>query len=335
MNILITGGCGFIGTNFILETLKNKKFNILNLDKLTYAGSSGNLKNLEKNQNYNFIQGDICDYDLVFKVIKDFKPEKILHFAAESHVDRSIKNPLKFIDTNIVGTANLLDASLKYYDSNKIDNFMFVHVSTDEVYGSLGKDKYFNENSPYNPNSPYSASKASSDHLVRAWNKTYGLPIIITNCSNNYGPYQNPEKLIPMIISKCLNQNPIPIYGDGSNVRDWIYVNDHCKALDLVLNHGKIGQNYAIGGNCEVTNLEMAEKICTILNDLKPSKSINDYNKLISFVDDRPGHDFRYAINSKKINKYLNWYPKENFDSGIKKTIEWYILNENWLINHL
>ena len=330
MKMFITGGCGFIGSNFILNRFKNGKHKILNYDKLTYAGNINNLKTIENNKSYSFIRGDICDYDLLLNTINTFSPDIIIHFAAESHVDRSISNPTNFLKTNISGTANLLNASLNYLSNTKNKDFKFIHVSTDEVFGSIDNNLYFDENSTYKPNSPYSASKASSDHLVRAWNKTYGLPTIITNCSNNYGPYQFPEKLIPLIISNCLDEKKLPIYGDGSNIRDWIYVKDHCEALNRIIYKGIIGQTYMVGGSSETSNLNMVKNICIILDKLKPRPSKESYKKLISFVDDRLGHDHRYAVNSDKIKTTLNWEPKESLGSGIRKTIEWYINNEAW-----
>tara|TARA_B100001758_G_C18386766_1_gene600582 strand:+ start:222 stop:1262 length:1041 start_codon:yes stop_codon:yes gene_type:complete len=327
MKILITGGSGFIGTNFILDQI-NKKNHILNVDKLSYA-SNHSLSNIINNDSYKFIKSDICDYEYISKIIFDYKPESIIHFAAESHVDRSIDSPLECINNNITGTLNLLHASRKYWNQ-KQRNFRFIHVSTDEVYGSLPNNGFFTENSQYKPNSPYSASKAATDHLVRAWVKTYGFPAIITNCSNNYGPFQFPEKLIPLIIIKSIDEKPLPVYGDGSNVRDWLHVDDHCRALDKILMESKVGEKYNIGGNNEVKNIEIVKIICNTLDKLRPRKNKQKYSELITFVKDRPGHDFRYAINNSKIIKYLGWEPKETFESGIKKTIQWYLNNEEW-----
>jgi len=332
MKILLTGGAGFIGSNFILNFIDNHQ--ILNYDLITYAGNNNNLDSIKNHKNYTFQKGDIRDYKLLDKVINDFSPDSIINFAAESHVDRSIDGPKVFIETNIIGTYELLNSSLKYFKSlkdNKKEIFKFVHISTDEVYGSLGKEGKFSESAPYSPSSPYSASKASSDHLAKAWYKTYNLPIVVTNCSNNYGPYQFPEKLIPLIISNCLSNKELPIYGDGLNVRDWIYVDDHCRGVFEVLSNGKIGETYNIGGNQELTNIELVKKICEILDTIKPSKIINSYKELITFVKDRPGHDFRYAINTKKIENKLNFFPIETIDTGLLKTIKWYLENQDWI----
>ena len=332
--ILVTGGSGFIGSNFIHYLINNTDYQrIINLDKLTYAGNNENLSNIQQNIRYKFIKGNICDRQCIKKIFQDYSPNKIVHFAAESHVDRSIDGPKDFINTNIVGTSILLEESLSYYNKLKKlskSSFKFHHISTDEVFGSLGEKGSFAEDSPYDPSSPYSASKASSDHLVRAWHRTFGLPVTISNCSNNYGPYQFPEKLIPLIIINCLSNKSLPVYGKGENIRDWLYVEDHCKAINLILQEGAIGDTYNIGGNNEISNLNIVESICTILDKLKPSNSGKSYNQMISFVKDRPGHDFRYAINTTKIKKDLNWEPKETFDSGLTKTIKWYLENENW-----
>ena len=332
--ILVTGGSGFIGSNFIHYLINNTDYQrIINLDKLTYAGNNENLINIQQNIRYKFIKGDICDRQCIKKIFQDYSPNKIVHFAAESHVDRSIDGPKDFINTNIVGTSILLEESLSYYNKLKKlskSSFKFHHISTDEVFGSLGEKGSFAEDSPYDPSSPYSASKASSDHLVRAWHRTFGLPVTISNCSNNYGPYQFPEKLIPLMIINCLSNKSLPVYGKGENIRDWLYVEDHCKAINLILQEGAIGDTYNIGGNNEISNLNIVESICTILDKLKPSNSGKSYNQMISFVKDRPGHDFRYAINTTKIKKDLNWEPKETFDSGLIKTIKWYLENENW-----
>ena len=332
--ILVTGGSGFIGSNFIHYLINNTDYQrIINLDKLTYAGNTENLINIQDNTRYKFIKGDICDKQCIKKIFQDYSPNKIVHFAAETHVDRSIDGPKDFINTNIVGTSILLEESLSYYNKLKKlskSSFKFHHISTDEVFGSLGEKGFFVEDSPYDPSSPYSASKASSDHLVRAWHRTFGLPVTISNCSNNYGPYQFPEKLIPLMIINCLSNKSLPVYGKGENIRDWLYVEDHCKAINLILQEGAIGDTYNIGGNNEISNINIVESICTILDKLKPSNSGKSYKQLISFVKDRPGHDFRYAINTTKIKKDLNWEPKETFDSGLIKTIKWYLKNENW-----
>jgi dTDP-glucose 4,6-dehydratase len=319
MNLLVTGGAGFIGSNFILYWLKKySQDKILNLDKLTYAGNLENLKSVENNQNYNFVKGDICDLSLVDSLIKKYNIDTIVHFAAESHVDRSIMDPAPFIKTNVEGTYVLLEAALK----NKIKRFH--HISTDEVFGALplnSKEK-FNEKTAYNPRSPYSASKASSDHLVRAYYITYGLPVTISNCSNNYGPYQFPEKLIPLAITNIIEGKKVPIYGDGLYVRDWLYVEDHCKALDLILHKGKIGETYFIGGLTEdIPNIEVVRKILKIMGKDE---------SYIEYVKDRPGHDRRYAIDWSKINRELSWKPEVNFDTGLKLTIDWYLKNQDW-----
>lgn len=328
-NILVTGGSGFIGSNFVHNLLeKNTDINIHNLDKLTYAGNNNNHQNLNKNKNYNFIHGDICSQNDVSKILDERNIEAIVHFAAESHVDRSINGPSDFINTNILGTFNLLQCSLKYY--KEIGEFLFMHVSTDEVYGSLAiDDAPFTEKNQYAPNSPYSASKASSDHLVRSWFHTFGLPVITSNCSNNYGPFQYPEKLIPLTIQNALNGRPIKIYGDGSNIRDWLYVKDHCNAIEAIMTKGKYGEVYNVGGLNEKTNLEIVNTICEILDDLVPMG--NSYKDLIEFADDRPGHDFRYSIDQTKITNEIGWTPFESFETGIYKTIKWYIDNQKWI----
>jgi len=330
--ILVTGGAGFIGSNFILNNINENE--ILNFDKLTYAGNLDNLKSVENHVNYTFVQGDIKNTDLVQETIYNFKPNAVINFAAESHVDRSIDGPQDFIETNILGTFVLLKTSLNYYNEYKVKDsasFKFLHVSTDEVYGSLGKTGKFKETTSYDPSSPYSASKASSDHLVKAWHHTYGLPILITNCSNNYGSYQFPEKLIPLMIINCLEHKPLPIYGKGDNVRDWIYVDDHCRGIYQVLKKGKIGQTYNLGGNQEMTNIDIVKNICSILDKLKPSNKIDSYESLITFGKDRPGHDFRYAIDSSKVESELNFFPKETLGSGLEKTIKWYLNNLDWI----
>ncbi len=325
--VLITGGCGFIGSNFVHEIVSAGQFHPVVLDKLSYAGNLNNLNMLEKNT-YTFIKGDICDGSIINELFEKYKFLAVFHFAAESHVDRSIDGPRSFIYTNIIGTFNLLQATRD--NLNKIDdNFKFIHISTDEVYGDLKEGEYFKETTPYSPSSPYSASKASSDHLVSAWGRTYGLPVIITNCSNNYGPFQFPEKLIPLIIINCLKWNELPVYGDGQNVRDWLHVFDHCSAINKVYHSGEVNETYNIGGNNEMSNIEVVSTICEILNDMRPSKN-GDYKDLIEFVDDRPGHDFRYAVDCSKIEMHLGWKPNESFESGIKKTIRWYIENEIW-----
>ena len=332
MRIFVTGGCGFIGSNFIISKISQGS-KILNFDKLTYAANQENLSDIDKSPNYIFEKGDIKDSEKVSSAINEFNPNIVINFAAESHVDRSIDGPKDFIETNIIGTYELLQSSLNYFnglsDKHK-SQFKFIHVSTDEVYGSLGHEGRFKETTPYNPSSPYSASKASSDHLVNAWYHTFNLPAIITNCSNNYGPYQFPEKLIPLIIISCLQGKELPIYGDGKNIRDWLYVKDHCTALDHVINHGKIGETYNIGGDEEKTNLEIVNTICNILDKKIPLQNGISYNDSITYVKDRPGHDFRYAIDSSKIKNKLNWQPKYKFEDAIIQTIDWYIGNKFW-----
>ena len=327
--ILVTGGSGFIGANFVVDWLNENDEAIVNLDKLTYAANQNNLLNLNSSDNYFFEKGSIEDSSLVSSLLEKYRPRAIINFAAESHVDRSISDSNAFIQTNILGTHVLLKNSLNYFEKlngAEKERFRFIQISTDEVYGSLKKNGPQSiEESPYFPNSPYSASKASGDHLARAWYKTYGFPVITSNCTNNYGPFQNEEKLIPLAISFCLKGKKLPIYGDGSNIRDWLYVKDHCEALSLILESGKIGETYNIGGKNELTNLEVINKICNTLDNIYPKKEGRSYVEQISFVEDRPGHDYRYGLNISKIENNLGWLPKENFDSGLKKTIEWYL----------
>ena len=330
MTILITGGAGFIGSNFIPYFLeRNPEISVINLDNLTYAGDLENLKEVNNNTNYTFVKGDICDRQLIESLFKKYNFKGVIHFAAESHVDNSISNPDAFIQTNIFGTFNLLDFAKKHWmkGPNEIkpgyENCRFHHISTDEVYGTLGETELFTEQTPYAPNSPYSASKASSDFIIRSYFHTYGMNVVTTNCSNNYGPKQHDEKLIPTIIRKAINGQPIPIYGDGKNIRDWLYVLDHCKGIDLVYKKGKSGETYNIGGNNERSNMYIVNTICDILDNLIPKEK--SYKELISFVSDRPGHDFRYAIDAAKIENKLGWKANENFESGIKKTINWYL----------
>jgi dTDP-glucose 4,6-dehydratase len=332
--IIVTGGSGFIGSNFIRFML-NEGYaeKIINLDKLTYAGNPKNLSDFQQDERYVFVQGDICNQDLVKELFLIHRPNVIVNFAAESHVDRSIDGPGDFIKTNISGTFTLLQESLRYFQTLENENqklFRFHHVSTDEVFGSLNDNGFFTEETPYDPSSPYSASKAASDHLVRAWQRTFGLPIIISNCSNNYGPYQFPEKLIPLMILNCLAEESLPVYGTGENVRDWLYVDDHCEAIHTIIENGKIGETYNVGGNNEIMNIDIVKTICNILDEIKPSTHLKSYMELITFVTDRPGHDFRYAIDSSKLKNELNWQPKETFESGIKKTINWYLENQSW-----
>jgi dTDP-glucose 4,6-dehydratase len=334
--ILVTGGAGFIGGNFVLDWLKDSKADgIINLDKLTYAGNLATLDSLKGDSRHVFVRGDIADKELVTQLLKKHQPRAIVNFAAESHVDRSIHGPAEFVQTNIVGTFNLLECSRSYLnalDQSKKAGFRFHHVSTDEVYGSLSaSDPAFTETNPYEPNSPYSASKAASDHLVRAWFHTYGFPVVTTNCSNNYGPYHFPEKLIPLVILNALNGKPLPIYGDGQQIRDWLYVGDHCSAIREVLAKGKLGETYNIGGWNEKANIDVVKTICSILDALKPKADGKSYAEQITFVTDRPGHDRRYAIDASKLKRELGWKPKETFDTGIKKTVQWYLDNPVWI----
>ena len=327
---LVTGGCGFIGSNYIRTVLdREEDLHVVNLDKLTYAGNIQNLDGISSN-NLTIVKGDICDVDLVNSLFEKHHFDTVVHFAAESHVDRSIEGPAEFIQTNVVGTLNLLEQSRIFINKTNNDNFRFLHVSTDEVYGSLGDDGKFLETTPYDPSSPYSASKAGSDHLVRAWNRTFGLPTLITNCSNNYGSYQFPEKLVPLMIINCLQGNPLPIYGKGENVRDWLFVGDHCDAIHTVLAKGEMGETYNIGGNNEIKNIDVVTIICSLLDEISPREAGSSYSDLITFVKDRPGHDFRYAIDAGKIQNDLGWSPNESFETGIRKTIHWYLDNQNW-----
>jgi dTDP-glucose 4,6-dehydratase len=334
--LFVTGGAGFIGGNFVLDWLKDPKIeSIVNLDKLTYAGNLATLDSLKSDPRHIFVHGDIGDKELVSKLFKEYQPRAIVNFAAESHVDRSIHGPAEFVQTNIVGTFNLLECAREYWNNLAQENknhFRFHHVSTDEVYGSLSSTApAFTETHPYEPNSPYSASKAASNHLVRAWFHTYGLPVVTTNCSNNYGPYHFPEKLIPLVILNALNSKPLPIYGDGQQVRDWLYVGDHCSAIREVLAKGKLGETYNIGGWNEKANLDVVKTICQILDELKPRVDGKSYAEQIIFVKDRPGHDRRYAIDASKLKRELGWKPKETFDTGIKKTVQWYLNNPVWV----
>ena len=331
---IVTGGSGFIGTNFIGFMLVNGfAERIINLDKLTYAGNPQNLLEYDNDKRYAFAQGDICDQELVQELFILHKPDVVVNFAAESHVDRSIDGPGDFVKTNISGTYVLLQEALRYYRSLNNDQqsrFRFHHISTDEVFGSLEEDGFFTEETSYDPSSPYSASKAASDHLVRAWQRTYGLPVIISNCSNNYGPYQFPEKLIPLIILNCLSEKTLPVYGKGENIRDWLYVDDHCAAINNIIEQGNIGETYNVGGNNEIKNIDIVKTICNLLDNTRPSENLKSYQELITFVKDRPGHDFRYAIDSSKLQNKLGWTPKETFEMGIRKTIDWYLDNKTW-----
>ena len=334
MKILVTGGAGFIGSAVVRYIIEHTENEVLNLDKLTYAGNLESLKAVDHSSRYQFQQADICDVEAVTEIFKHYQPDVVMHLAAESHVDRSIDGPAAFIQTNILGTYTLLEVARQYWlglEPNKKTNFKFHHISTDEVYGDLeGTTDLFVETTSYAPSSPYSASKASSDHLVRAWNRTYGLPTVITNCSNNYGPYHFPEKLIPLVILNALDGKPLPIYGKGDQIRDWLFVEDHARALYKVVTEGTVGETYNIGGHNEKPNLEVVETICKILDQLKPQQNQQSYATLITFVQDRPGHDLRYAIDASKIARELAWTPEETFETGIQKTVEWYLNNLAW-----
>ncbi len=329
MKFLITGGAGFIGSALVRFLIRETDHEVLNLDKLTYASNLTSLASVSANPRYRFQQLDTVDAPAVSAAIESFQPDRIIHLAAESHVDRSVDSPAEFIQTNIVGSYTLLNAACHYWQQHEKADFLFHHVSSDEVFGSLGATGYFTEETPYAPNSPYSASKASSDHLVRAWGTTYGLPAVITNCANNYGPYQYPEKLIPLMIMNALAGKPMPVYGKGDHVRDWLHVEDHVRALYLVATNGEAGETYNIGGHCEKTNLEVIEILCDTLETLKASV-VWPFRELITFVKDRPGHDQRYAIDASKIERELGWKPAETFESGIRKTVEWYMDNQDW-----
>jgi len=330
---LITGGAGFIGSAVIRFLIEETDHHVLNLDKLTYAGNLESLSSIARNPRYQFVQCDVCDRDLVSKLFTDFQPDVVMHLAAESHVDRSIDGPAEFIQTNIVGTSVMLECAREYWKQLPANAcFRFHHISTDEVYGSLDDTGLFTEETAYDPSSPYSASKASSDHLVRAWYRTYGLPVLITNCSNNYGPYQFPEKLIPLMILNSLEGELLPVYGNGQQVRDWLHVEDHARALYKVMTEGEVGQTYNIGGHNEETNLEVVHALCTLLDEALPNhpKGISSYKELITYVSDRPGHDQRYAIDASKVQKDLGWIPAETFETGLRKTVEWYLHNVEW-----
>lgn len=337
MSIIVTGGAGFIGSNFVLDWFQQSSEPVVTLDKLTYAGNPENLASLKGNAAHKLVQGDIGDFELVSRLLAEHKPRAVLNFAAESHVDRSIHGPSEFIQTNIVGTFHLLEAVRAYWNGLPDDEraaFRFLHVSTDEVYGSLEKDDpAFSETNRYEPNSPYSASKAASDHLVRAYHHTYGLPVLTTNCSNNYGPYHFPEKLIPLVIHNALAGKPLPIYGDGQQIRDWLYVKDHCSAIRRVLADGQLGETYNVGGWNEKANLDVVHALCALLDELSPRADGLPYKNQITFVKDRPGHDQRYAIDASRLERELGWKPAETFDSGVRKTVQWYLANQDWVAN--
>jgi|TARA_R100000687_G_scaffold47793_1_gene38217 dTDP-glucose 4,6-dehydratase len=334
--LLVTGGAGFIGSALIRQLITETDITVINIDKLTYAGNLESLTEIDASPNYYFEQADICDAEAMDRIFTQYKPSAMMHLAAESHVDRSIDGPADFVQTNVVGTYILLEAARKYWKSLSADDagkFRFHHISTDEVYGTLGETGLFTETTPYQPNSPYSATKAGSDHLVRAWHHTYGLPVLMTNCSNNYGPYQFPEKLIPVVINNALAGKPLPIYGKGENIRDWLYVDDHARALRLVLAEGKLCESYNVGGFNEHTNLEVVQLICQILDELLPDSPHRPHKNLIEFVTDRPGHDARYAIDASKIERELGWKPQETFATGLRKTVQWYLDNRQWCEN--
>lgn len=330
--LLVTGGAGFIGSAVIRHLIRNTDYSVINLDKLTYAGNLESLAEVENSNCYTFVKGDICDKRLVSGLLQTHKPSAIMHLAAESHVDRSIDGPSEFVQTNIMGTFNLLECALEYWKSeNQNHKFRFQHISTDEVYGSLSETGLFTEQTAYDPSSPYSASKASSDHLVRAWERTYGLPVLVTNCSNNYGPYHFPEKLIPLIIQNALQGKPLPVYGDGKQIRDWLFVEDHAKALFTVLEKGKVGETYNVGGDSEKQNIEVVKNICAYLDEYLPDSKFKPHAQLITYVTDRPGHDRRYAIDCSKLKNNLGWKQEESFETGIKKTVKWFLDNQTWV----
>jgi dTDP-glucose 4,6-dehydratase len=340
--VLVTGGCGFIGTNLVRFLVNSGTYHVVNLDALTYAANPLSLVGLDESPNYEFVKGNITDRQLVTTLFEKHRPVGVFHLAAETHVDRSIASADVFVQSNVVGTCSMLEAARAYWDDlpdERKDTFRFLHVSTDEVFGSLGQEGYFSEETPYAPNSPYSASKAASDHFVRAYHHTYGLPTLITNCSNNYGPYQFPEKVIPLMILNALSGKPLPVYGDGSNVRDWIYVEDHCKAVNLVFERGTAGETYAIGANNEQNNIDLVKRICSILDEVAPpievpqlrQQGLKSYSELINFVEDRPGHDRRYAIDAARITRQLGWQAETEFETGLRRTIKWYLSNPKWV----
>jgi len=331
MRVIVTGGAGFIGSALVRHLVLERGCDVLNVDKLTYAGNLASLRDVEGKPNYRFLKADICDRAAMEQAVASFRPDRIMHLAAESHVDRSITGAAEFIQTNVIGTFTLLEVARGYWsglEGSAKDAFRFLHVSTDEVYGSLGDDGLFREDTPYDPSSPYSASKASSDHLAKAWQRTYGLPVVVSNCSNNYGPYHFPEKLIPLTILNALAGRPLPVYGKGENVRDWLYVEDHARALDLIAERGRAGETYNVGGRNERRNIDVVRRICAALDDLAPGASARE--ELIEFVTDRPGHDARYAIDATRLETELGWRAREDFDSGIEKTVRWYLASEWW-----
>ncbi len=331
MRVLVTGGAGFIGSALVRHLVLDKGYDVLNIDKLTYAGTLTSLASVEGNNHYRFLKADICDGRAISEAFESFRPDRVMHLAAESHVDRSITGAKDFVETNVLGTFTMLEAARAHWQrlsGEAKDSFRFLHVSTDEVYGSLGDDGLFTEATPYDPSSPYSASKAASDHLAKAWARTYKMPVVVSNCSNNYGPFHFPEKLIPLVILNALHGQPLPVYGNGANIRDWLYVEDHARALDIIVERGRIGETYNVGGRNERRNIDVVKRICSLMDDLHPSGK--PHESLIQYVTDRPGHDARYAIDATKLETELGWKAQENFDSGIEKTVRWYIDNEWW-----